>query len=211
MPKTQNCSRMKSGLLCLLAVASTSRALPRTESTPKVLPYEEARAQYGADDAEVVDYANHHLFVATVENDLQKGAMEQLQEERKELDFWNIARVSKNVTIRVPPALVGDVEKQLEKYHLMYTVATKDLQSWIEHEKEENKQQNLFLVGTDPSRFALNQYHSYEEISAYLDAIANRYSEVATLNVLGSTYEGRQIKGECWIVVYDERHKKPVI
>lgn len=186
---------MKTGILCLLAVVCAVHSLPRIDSTPTVLPYEEAKAKYGANDADVVDYGDHHLFVAAVENEHQRKGLEELQLERNDLDFWNPVFVSRNVSIRAPPALVGEVEKQLKKFHLSYTVATKDLQSWIQHEKAENKQQNLFLVGSDPTRFALNQYHSYDEISAYLDAIANRYSDVATVNVLGSTYEGRQIKG----------------
>lgn len=187
---------MKTELLGVLVVVSAAYAVPRIESTPKVLPYEEARATYGADDESTVDYVDHHLFVAAVENDHQREELEKLQQERNELDFWNPVFVSRNVSIRAPPASVGDVEKQLKKLHLSYTVATKDLQSWIQHEKEENKQQNLFLVGSDPSRFSLNQYHSYDEISAYLDAVANRHSDIAKLNFLGTTYEGRQIKGK---------------
>ncbi|XP_003739860.1 carboxypeptidase B [Galendromus occidentalis] len=199
---------MQTRIFCLLAVVGSIYALPRIESTPKVLPYEEARAKYGADDLDVVDYGDHHLFVAAVENEHQRKGLEELEQERNELDFWNPVFVSRNVSIRVPPALVDEVEKQLKKFHLSYTLATKNLQSWIQHEKEENRQQNLFLVGSDPARFALNQYHSYDEISAYLDAIASRYSDIATLNTIGSTYEGRQIKG---LQIASGGGQKPVI
>lgn len=169
----------------------------RLATTPQVLPFEEFKASYSGNDAAGErSYADHHLFVATVETSHQKDSLDQLQLETPSLDFWNAVFVSRNVSIQAPPDLASRVEKTLKKLNMPYTVASTNLQSWIEHERIDNQPQNLFLIGSDPTRFSLNQYHTYDEISAYLDALSHKYSDVAQLHVIGSTYEGRPIKGE---------------
>lgn len=179
---------------CLLAIMQIGAV--RIDSIPKVVPYDEASIGYAGDGDQRKNYTNHHLFVARIESEHQKEGLEHLKEQFSSLDFWNPVFVMRNVSIRVPPEFTDPVKEILKKHKVAYTVASKNLQAWIDHEKIENPQQNLFLLGSDPSRFNLNQYHSYDEISAYIDAIANRYSDVAQVSNIGSTYEGRQIKGE---------------
>ncbi|XP_022688751.1 carboxypeptidase B-like isoform X1 [Varroa jacobsoni] len=191
---------------CRLAIMQMGAV--RIDSIPKVVPYDEASIGYAGDGDQRKNYTNHHLFVARIESEHQKEGLEHLKEQFSSLDFWNPVFVMRNVSIRVPPEFTDPVKEILKKHKVAYTVASKNLQAWIDHEKIENPQQNLFLLGSDPSRFNLNQYHSYDEISAYIDAIANRYSDVAQVSNIGSTYEGRQIKG---LKISSGGKDKPVI
>lgn len=168
----------------------------RVESVPRVIPLEEYKATFSEGEGRAQNYTDHHLFVVKIETSHQKESLDRLEQETPTFDFWNPTVVSQNVSIRSPPELATELEKTLKNLNLVYTVASRNLQSWIEHEKAENPPQNLFLIGSEPSRFSLSQYHSYDEISAYLDGIASKYPDIAKVNIIGSTYEGRTIKGK---------------
>lgn len=168
----------------------------RVQARPKVLPFDEFRASYSTADEPDQSYTDHHLFVAAVETSHDKENLDRLEEETPALSFWGPSLVSSNVSILVPPEMAADFQKSLGKFKIAYTVASQNLQSWIDHERAENPPQNLFLIGSEPSRFSLNQYHSFEEISAYLDGIAAKYPDIVQANTIGTSYEGRPIKGE---------------
>ncbi|KAM7283367.1 uncharacterized protein ISCGN_000476 [Ixodes scapularis] len=151
-------------------------------------------------------YSNYKLFTTFVGNDTAALAAVSALQEIPEVDFWNIPTLNRNVTFLVPPGLVDKVTEDLTKAGLKLYVLTNDIQSWLDRERDENRP-GVFFDQRDISNFAYDKYHRVEEITGYLDLLAQKYSNIATVRSIGMTQEGRPIKG----IILSTGGNRPVI
>ncbi|CAN8024745.1 unnamed protein product [Ixodes persulcatus] len=151
-------------------------------------------------------YSNYKLFTTFIGNDTAALAAVSALQEIPEVDFWNIPTLNRNVTFLVPPGLVDKVTEDLTKAGLKLYVLTNDIQSWLDRERDENRP-GVFFDQRDISNFAYDKYHRVEEITGYLDLLAQKYSNIATVRSIGMTQEGRPIKG----IILSTGGNRPVI
>lgn len=59
--------------------------------------------------------------------------------------------------------------------------------------------------------FTWNKYHTLEEIHAWLDELKELYPDVVTLKTIGTSFEGRDIKGVIIDFKPGQREDKPLI
>ncbi|KAG8196506.1 hypothetical protein JTE90_012322 [Oedothorax gibbosus] len=112
----------------------------------------------------------------------------------QEIDVWNEpVQLYEKVNVRVPPLLASDLEKQWRAEGIDFYVVSRDIQKWIDDEREGNPPDDA-LAGRQEN-FQLDVYHTFEAISSYIDSVGSRYSTIATVQTIGTTGEGNPIKG----------------
>lgn len=115
------------------------------------------------DDA--VRFNNHKLYSVVI--DSNQEAVEKLRSLREsmDIDFWNEPELNKKINFRVPPLYQNGVETFLNSSSYNYNVVTSDLQKWIDRERAENRETDFLAGRQEANNFALDQYHTYEEVS----------------------------------------------
>ena len=115
------------------------------------------------DDA--VRFNNHKLYSVVIES--SQDAVEKLRSLREsmDIDFWNEPELNKKINFRVPPMYQEGVETFLNSSSYKYNIITSDLQKWIDRERAENRETDFLSGRQDTTNFALDQYHTYEEVS----------------------------------------------
>ena len=114
------------------------------------------------DDA--VRFVNHKLYSVVIDSD--QDAVEKLRQLREsmDIDFWNEPELNKKINFRVPPMYQNGVETFLNSSSYKYNIVTSDLQKWIDRERAENREGDFLAGRQDTTNFALDQYHTYEEV-----------------------------------------------
>lgn len=69
-----------------------------------------------------------------------------------------------------------------------------NVQLQIDREIEEMLSSGPFLAGMDAKEFQTDKYHTYDEISAWMDALVSEYPSLASTGSAGKTYENNDIK-----------------
>ncbi|XP_054721046.1 carboxypeptidase B-like [Uloborus diversus] len=140
-----------------------------------------------------VNFTGHKLLGLFASDDEELKLLRQLME-NPEVDVWNEPNeLYQKVNVRVSPALASSLENELRSQGIDLYVVTDNLQKWIDEEKEENPPDSA-LAGRQEN-FQLDVYHTYDAISSYIDSIASRYSSIATVQHIGTSFEGNSIKG----------------
>ncbi|XP_070395805.1 zinc carboxypeptidase A 1-like [Dermacentor albipictus] len=151
-------------------------------------------------------YSNYKLFTVYIGNDTTTLDVISALRENTEVDFWSAPTLNRNVSILIPPGLIEKVENILKNAGIEYHIITDDIQRWIDREEEEN-QPGVFLEQRDITHYAFDKYHRVEEITGYLDLLAQKHSHIATVRNIGMTQEGRPIKG----VILSTGSNRPVL
>ncbi|XP_054721045.1 carboxypeptidase B-like [Uloborus diversus] len=139
------------------------------------------------------DFTGHKLLALSPSNAEELDTLKKLAR-NPQVDVWNEPLgLNEEVNVRVPPEIANRLETDLRAKGIDVTVVTDDLQKWIDREKEENPIDNA-LAGRQED-FPLDVYHTYDAIMEYLDSSAERYAEIASVETIGTTYEGNAIKG----------------
>ncbi|GBN38090.1 Carboxypeptidase A2 [Araneus ventricosus] len=140
-----------------------------------------------------VNFTGHRLYGLFASDEEELNLLRELNN-HLELDVWNepVALYEK-VNVRVPPTIANKLEEQWKKQGIDFYVVADDIQKWIDEEREENPEDDE-LAGRQEN-FHLDVYHTFEAISAYIDSVGSRYSTIAAVQQIGTTYEGNPIKG----------------
>ncbi|KAJ6623370.1 Zinc carboxypeptidase A 1 [Pseudolycoriella hygida] len=99
---------------------------------------------------------------------------------------------STNVTVLIAPNKVINFDTLLAKYNVSHEILNVNIQQLIDAESKRIKRFNASAKGTD---FGWKSYYELETIYAWLDHLAEKYSDVVTLINIGKSFEGRPIKG----------------
>ncbi|XP_077503073.1 uncharacterized protein LOC144113694 [Amblyomma americanum] len=148
----------------------------------------------------------YKLFSVYIGNDTATLDVISALRENPEVDFWNGPTLNRNVSFLIPPGLVEQIQNLLKNAGIEYQILTDDIQRWIDREDEENRP-DVFLEQRDITNYAFDKYHRIDEITGYLDLLAQKYSHIATVRNIGMTQEGRPIKG----VILSTGSSRPVL
>jgi len=107
------------------------------------------------------------------------------QDTSDEYDFWNSPIMGRTTDIMVPPGKTVDFEKMMKNFNMDLGVKVSNLQDLIDAETPKV---------TPRAGFGWENYHTMEEIYAWLDELLVQYPTILTPHLLGYSYEGREIR-----------------
>ncbi|XP_049860164.1 zinc carboxypeptidase-like [Schistocerca gregaria] len=136
---------------------------------------------------EKVRYDDHRVYRVLPANVDQLQFLNGLTKYHRDIYFWKEPSVvNKPADVMVSPKMQASFMEGLEANGIESSVYIDDVQRLIDNERP---------VREPKASFAFDDYHSLEEIYAWLDTLAEAYPGTVTTVVGGSTYEGREIKG----------------
>ncbi|KAL3085351.1 hypothetical protein niasHS_010420 [Heterodera schachtii] len=141
-----------------------------------------------------------------------------------ELDFWKApTNVGSFADVMVAPEFVSSLSELLDKQRIQYNTIIEDVQSMIvqrekatggrHHHHKGNLSESLLLsqfklfgkrmrddaspsfVSRNKAVYGFGDYHSYIEMLTWMDDIERFYPQLAKTFTIGTTYEGRSIRG----------------
>ncbi|XP_023173255.2 zinc carboxypeptidase [Drosophila hydei] len=138
-----------------------------------------------AKTSEQVRYDNYKLYTVQI-NDVKDQQLLSDNEKVLQLDTWHDARQPGEFSdIMLPPQYQEAFEALLNSHNLNYSIKIDNVQRLFD---EQRPRQRL-------SSMEWTQYHTLDEIYAWLDLIEARYPHVVTPFNIGDSYEGRPIRG----------------
>jgi len=111
-----------------------------------------------------------------------------------ETQVWREAnQVGRSAHIMVASTSRHRFTKYLQLMGMKVKVMIADVQSQIDYEAATAIAKTPFTKDMQPKDFTLNQYHTYDEIAAYLQSIAKAYPNITTLTSIGKSTQKRDL------------------
>ncbi|XP_055850675.1 zinc carboxypeptidase [Episyrphus balteatus] len=134
---------------------------------------------------EPLRFDNYKVYKLFINEDGQYQSLKNIEKTFK-LNFWKeIRSLGEDCDVMVPPEKVLDFEKFLQKSSIGYNLTINNVQELIDNERP--KARSAGMEWTD--------YHSLEEIHAWVESLAQRFPKQVSLFSIGKSFEGRNIKG----------------
>lgn len=158
-----------------------------------------------------VRYDGHKVIQVQPKTQQQVEALQQMQEyTHLGMDFWTQPNTHIPVDIHVPPQSLATVVQLLEKEGLTHKLLTGNLQSMMDAEEHSNlraKRQNNWWEntwgtngnnggskGNSGSKGIVGTYARFDAVNSWLEGMASQYSTIASIQSIGETYQGRNMK-----------------
>ncbi|XP_058057671.1 zinc carboxypeptidase A 1-like [Anopheles bellator] len=142
-----------------------------------------------SDGAELARYDNYRLYQVTPRSEEQFRTIAAMEQASDSLIFLETARkVGEKFNVIVAPHKLADFSETLESEYIPYQVIDENVQRSFDDERIRltNKRAKGVFDWTD--------YHTLEEIHAWLDRLAADHREVQLLDA-GRSYQNRTLKG----------------
>ncbi|XP_034483135.1 zinc carboxypeptidase [Drosophila innubila] len=132
-----------------------------------------------------VRYDNYKVYNVQIENAKQLELLND-KEQVLQLSSWREARhLGESSDVMLPPQSQQDFESLLTNNNFNYSIKIDNVQSLIDAQRP--KKRTGYMEWT--------QFHTLDEIYAWLDVIETRYPDIVTPFTIGKSYEGRPIRG----------------
>jgi hypothetical protein len=132
-----------------------------------------------------VSYDGHQVMRCFPTTRAQLDKLHDLSE-NSDWDFWmEPKRIGGPVDIFVTPSNKADVTSTLTGLGVDCKVMIEDVQHLMQQEKR---------VSSKATGSYFDSYHTWEEVYAWTDALAEEFPQYAKTSTIGKTYEGRDIK-----------------
>uniref|UniRef100_A0A182Q3L0 Zinc carboxypeptidase A 1 n=1 Tax=Anopheles farauti TaxID=69004 RepID=A0A182Q3L0_9DIPT len=147
-------------------------------------------AFFGAiEAAQVARYDNYRLYRVTPANEAQLRVVAAMEQASDSMIFLETARkVGDRFDIIVAPHKLADFTESLEADYIPHVLLDANVQNAFDTERI--RLTNKRAKG----EFGWNDYHTLEEIHAWLDKLAGEHREVELLDA-GRSYQNRTLKG----------------
>jgi len=133
----------------------------------------------------LVEYDGHQVLRVTPTSDEQVKALRAL-DESEAFDFWSDARaVGKPVDVRCSTDNCESLLNELRKIGISeHSVMVEDVQRALN---------NMLPKGlASEESFALSEYHTFDDIQAWMKQLAEQYSDICEYVKVGTSYQGRE-------------------
>ncbi|XP_035917641.1 zinc carboxypeptidase-like [Anopheles stephensi] len=138
---------------------------------------------------ELVRYDNYHLFRVSISDRGQLDVLRQLEQQNDGFIFLDPpTQVRMNVSVLVPPRKLAHYFQLLKSTHLSSQLATNNFQAILDAENPPKKS------ARSETTFGWEEYETLEAIYEWIDALALQYPDILTVQSIGQTYEGRDMK-----------------
>ncbi|CAD6999794.1 unnamed protein product [Ceratitis capitata] len=136
--------------------------------------------------AEKIRYDNFKVFKIKTKNVEQRKWLEQLASDSENFNLWHSGK--DEVHIMVNPQKLINLQNYTRSYSLPMEVMVSNVQSLIDGEQSTRSTD-------DDSSFGWTRYYPLSAIEAFLDDILTKYPSVTSAIDIGTSYEGRKIRG----------------
>ncbi|XP_037024577.1 zinc carboxypeptidase-like [Bradysia coprophila] len=133
-------------------------------------------------------FHNFKVFSVQVENEDQLKALQALESVGHEYDgftYWKEPIIGRNADLVVPPNMINEFNALASKLKLNYTLKISDIQRLIDAETPEQQPRESF---------GWENYHTLDEINAWLDGLVELYDDILSVHHVGYSYENREIR-----------------
>uniref|UniRef100_A0A2A4J379 Zinc carboxypeptidase A 1 n=1 Tax=Heliothis virescens TaxID=7102 RepID=A0A2A4J379_HELVI len=138
-------------------------------------------------NAEYVSYDQYKVYKIVPSSDAEVQILLDVQKSNQYYFWSDVVALNSDVRIMVDPAKQVEFEKYFESVKIPARVVIQDVQNMI------NEQ--LQRPATRSSKYAWDYYLSLDEIFAWLDQVVADHPDVATAVTIGTSVEGRPIRG----------------
>ncbi|XP_064611853.1 carboxypeptidase B-like [Liolophura sinensis] len=141
---------------------------------------------------ERIRYDGHQIWRVIPTSRIQLDFLGILKEESQkfQLDFWKEpSALHRPVVFKIPPSKRNEIYIRLGLQGLVPEVTLKDLQKNIEKEDALYTQKSFNGL----ENFDYSKYHPLSDVNAWMEQMANSYSNRVELFNISSSYEGRTI------------------
>lgn len=138
---------------------------------------------------ELVRYDNYHLYRVSISDRSQLNILQQLEQQNDGFIFLDSpTQVRMNVSVLVPPRKLADYFQLLKNTHLNSHLATNNFQAILDAENPPKKS------ARSETAFGWGEYQTLEAIYEWIDDLALQYPSILSVQSIGQTYEGRDMK-----------------
>lgn len=108
------------------------------------------------------------------------------------LDFWRVPKkVPGTADVRVDPQDKKYFKRILAENGIPFEEKIDNVEGLIQAELARLEERTIFHAGDHPSKITLDQWHSLDEIMAYMDSVTQQYATTVMKVSLGNSLEGR--------------------
>ena len=137
-----------------------------------------------------VRYDNYKVFRLNIPNDISANFILNLP---SCVDIWTEPRVGHHSDIMVAPQYFKAIKGNLEQANMDYSVMIEDVQRLIDIQNTKiNRELNPKAKLGHPMTW--DEYHSSADIEAYMDYLVETFPDMVSMEDIGTTYEGRQMR-----------------
>ncbi|XP_018567158.1 carboxypeptidase B [Anoplophora glabripennis] len=137
----------------------------------------------------VTNYDSYKVYQVTPQSMDEALALKTF-ENNGYFDFWSSLRsVGAPVDIMVNPIAQDMFEDFLQNYNIKYDVLIENVQETI----NKNVQGRSSTRAVEQGQVSFTEFMRYDEITAYLQQLAADYPSIVTTEVVGQSFEGRDI------------------
>jgi murein tripeptide amidase MpaA len=137
-----------------------------------------------------VDYTGHMLIRVVPTNEFQLRYLLALQEEG--FDLWSFPTMNRPVDIRINPESFIHLTRSLAALDMTHEIRLKDIGALIKEEEKDIMLRRALFSASEKAAFDLENYHTYEEIQAFLKDLSSS-NDLVSSSVIGTTFQGRGI------------------
>ncbi|KAH8554888.1 hypothetical protein BGW37DRAFT_215498 [Umbelopsis sp. PMI_123] len=172
-------------------LACSGHTLPTLDNQKPFIPKnndEQSVNRFELEDSIHQKYHGHQLILLNANNEQELLALDALRQQLA-LDFWTPLSLEKPIQVRVNP------DQQAQFFDLLpssanYSIAIPDLKDFLDNQVKLNTE----TISTQKAfENFFTEYHSYEDITVYLDELASQHPKLVKKIEIGTTSEGRSI------------------
>ncbi|GAB0095518.1 carboxypeptidase B [Sergentomyia squamirostris] len=151
-------------------------------------------ALFGYTMASQVSYEGYQVVTIKVDDPLKLQLLFQWQEQG--IDFWdNMNSIGRPMRVMMPPNLVDDFPAFLREHEISYELTIRNVEPILEAERKVQMERRAWSLMNRASGRASNftYYWQTPEINEYLRNLAAAHPNLVTLDLAGTSYQGREI------------------
>jgi carboxypeptidase A len=134
-------------------------------------------------------FDNYKVYRITVENEEMAKVLQHLENHNPEYMFWETASNARQAAdLVVPPHKLPEFEDIMAKYNMKAVKLADNLQSLIDNEH------GTKTYSAD-AEFGWDDYYPLNKMYEWMDKILAKYPNIVTGFTVGTSYEGRVIRG----------------
>ena len=138
-------------------------------------------------------YDNFKVLRVQVPNEV--SAVVIMKDLQDYVDVWSEPRIGHHSDLMVSPTNLKFVENKLKETSLEYSVMIDNVQRLLETEKvNENKKSDSLRANHIGHPMTWEKYHSLHDIDAYMDYLVKYFPHIASIEEIGTSYEGRKMR-----------------
>ncbi|CAH2093050.1 unnamed protein product [Euphydryas editha] len=138
-----------------------------------------------------VDYSGAQLWKVSTEKTGVRATLGRLRR-RNLISTW--AGNQTYMDILIKSNAVQNVTRIMKRENITYDIIIEDLQKRINEENPPLDENEIELQDRRGHRMTWKQYHRLEDIHGFMDYLAKTYPKIVSVNTIGKSYEGRDLK-----------------